>query len=271
MVEEAMRISIPSLVIDVKGDLPNLLLAFLSFDSVLVMPWAAATMAPNDTRTVEEVARALCEEREASLGRWGIDEAALRTFHETTHVRVITPGSTAGESLHLLSSLERRSPRWDNDVESARTTLSAAISLVLRLLGRDPDPSKSREHLLLSVLAERRLLVGETADLGALLHEVLEPPIEQIGALELDEFVSKSDQRSTGVPMERPTRGQRSRCRQALRRAAWGWRSHHRTCDGHLYVDGAPAESDGYVSLLLPALRRSVIHSQHSPPAMVNR
>ena len=34
-----------------------------------------------------------------------------------------------------------------------RAALSAAISLVLRLLGRDPDPAKSREHVLLSLLA----------------------------------------------------------------------------------------------------------------------
>ena len=29
--------------------------------------------------------------------------------------------------------------RWEHDPESARAALSAAISLVLRLLGRDPD------------------------------------------------------------------------------------------------------------------------------------
>jgi hypothetical protein len=37
-------------------------------------------------------------------------------------------------SLHALSSLKGRSPRWDTDVESARASLSAAILLVLRLL-----------------------------------------------------------------------------------------------------------------------------------------
>jgi len=59
---------------------------------------------------------------------------------------------------------ERRSERWDSDPESARAALSAAVSLVLRLLGRDPDPAKSRDHVLLSVLAERRLVRGESAD-----------------------------------------------------------------------------------------------------------
>src|ERR1700710_776215 len=39
LIEEALRSSIPTLVIDVKGDLPNLLLAFPSFDPAQVRPW----------------------------------------------------------------------------------------------------------------------------------------------------------------------------------------------------------------------------------------
>jgi hypothetical protein len=36
---------------------------------------------------------------------------------------------------------------------TARASLGAAVSLVLRLLGRDPDPARSKDHALLSVLA----------------------------------------------------------------------------------------------------------------------
>jgi hypothetical protein len=39
MVEEALRERVPVLMIDVKGDLPNLLLAFPGFASALVEPW----------------------------------------------------------------------------------------------------------------------------------------------------------------------------------------------------------------------------------------
>ena len=121
---------------------------------------------------------------------WGIDEAELRRFDATTHVRIVTPGSDAGEPLHVLSALERRSSRWDDDVEGARATLTAAISLVMRLVGREADPGKSREHALLSVLAERRLMSGKDASLSALIPEIVEPPLVAIGALEIDEFVS---------------------------------------------------------------------------------
>jgi hypothetical protein len=79
----------------------------------------------------------------------------------------------------MLSSLERHSTRWDSDPEAARDALSASISLVLRLLGRESDPAKSREHVLLSVLAERRLAAGESAELAELMQDVLDPPIDE--------------------------------------------------------------------------------------------
>jgi len=64
---------------------------------------------------------------------------------------------------------------------------SGRASLVLRLLGREPDPVKSREHVLLSVLAERRLAAGQSAELGGLMDDVLDSPISEIGALSVDE------------------------------------------------------------------------------------
>jgi hypothetical protein len=201
MVEEALRAQVPVLVVDVKGDLPNLLLAFPSFAPEPMIPWAASTALPDDLRDPAAIAAALARLRQQSLEAWGIGEPELRDFHKGTEIRVITPGSTAGEPLHVLSSLEERSARWDTDLETARSSLSAAVSLVLRLIGRDPDPARSREHVLLSVLAERRLRAGGTAELSALLHDLAEPPIEQIGALTLNEFLPKKERQALAAAL----------------------------------------------------------------------
>jgi hypothetical protein len=171
LVEEALRAGVPVLVFDVKGDLPNLLLSFPGFSAGHLMPWVESSIAPNETRPADEVARVLAEERREGLESWDIREADLHAFHETTELRVITPGGSAGEPLHILSALERHSERWQKDAESARSALSAAVSLVLRLLGRESDPAKSREHVLLSVLAERRLTQDQPADLAGLLDD----------------------------------------------------------------------------------------------------
>lgn len=101
----------------------------------------------------------------------------------------------------MLSSLERRSDRWDEDPETARDALSAAVSLVLRLLGRESDPAKSREHVLLSVLAERRLAAGQSAELGALMEDVLRPPIERIGALGVNAFMKKKEREALAAAL----------------------------------------------------------------------
>jgi hypothetical protein len=172
LVEEALRARIPVLVIDVKGDLPNLLPAFPNFDASSLVSWVDA---PTDGRSVESIAAELAEERRAGLAAWSLGEPELIDFVRTSVVRIVTPGSSAGESLHVLSSLERPSARWADDPDSARAALSAAVSLVLRLLGRDPDPARSREHVLLAVLAERRLLANQPADLAALLEDLAHP------------------------------------------------------------------------------------------------
>jgi hypothetical protein len=197
MIEEAARAQVPTLVIDVKGDLPNLLLAFPDFDPTRLEPW----LDPSAGAAVSERARTLTAERQASLCQWGIGAPELAAYAASIDVRVLTPGGSAGEPLHMLSSLERRSSRWEADPETARDALSAAVSLVLRLLGREPDPAKSREHVLLSVLAERRLAAGQSAELGALMQDVLAPPIDRIGALSVDGFMKKAERRNLAAAL----------------------------------------------------------------------
>jgi hypothetical protein len=199
-VEEALGAGVPTIIIDVKGDLPNLLLTFPSFDPGLLLPWVEAA---GEEGSLANYALAMkrSEERQQGLAAAGIGEPELQRFCDTTSIRVITPGATAGESLHVLSALERRSSRWDTDPESARNALSAAVSLVLRLLGRDPDPAKSREHVLLSVLAERRLAAGQNADIGSLMQDLTSPPISQIGALAVNSFLKKRERSSLAAAL----------------------------------------------------------------------
>jgi len=190
LVEEALRSGIPVLMVDLKGDLPNLALTFPDFGHEPMLPWAENLMAPNDARSIDQVAAELAAQRARGLSLWGITEQDVLDYNQATSVRIMTPGSSAGELVHLLSALERPSQRWHSDRELAQQSLSAAISLLLRLVGRDADPAKSREHVLLSVLAERRLSARQPADLSALIHDLVEPPLQSVGALPVDDFLS---------------------------------------------------------------------------------
>src|ERR1051325_1518892 len=74
MVEEALRARVPVLAIDVKGDLPNLLLAFPSLSADALVPWASAVSAPGDERAPEVLASELAEERRRGLEGWSIGQ-----------------------------------------------------------------------------------------------------------------------------------------------------------------------------------------------------
>jgi hypothetical protein len=55
--------------------------------------------------------------------------------------------------------------------------------------------------VLLSVLAEERLRRGEPAPLASLLQDLTKPPIEQIGALDIDAFIPKSDRKALAAAL----------------------------------------------------------------------
>src|SRR5690242_3667350 len=70
LVEEALRAQVPVLVIDVKGDLPNLLLSFPSFSATDLAPWASGAVAAGNPRAHAAIAAELAEERKRSLSAW---------------------------------------------------------------------------------------------------------------------------------------------------------------------------------------------------------
>src|SRR5688572_7674044 len=111
-VEEALRSKVPVIMIDVKGDLPNLLLAFESFEAREFAPWVEGHAAP-DKPAPPDLAEQLAAERRNQLASWGLGAGEVAGFRAGIDVRVLTPGSSAGEPLHILSSLERRSSSWD--------------------------------------------------------------------------------------------------------------------------------------------------------------
>jgi len=53
----------------------------------------------------------------------------------------------------------------------------------------------SSSLVLLSVLAERRLERGQSAELAALIADVLEPQLERIGALAADDFLGVKERK----------------------------------------------------------------------------
>ncbi|MBK8943449.1 MAG: ATP-binding protein [Polyangiaceae bacterium] len=188
MIEEALRAGVPVLAVDIKGDLPNLLLTFPELDGPSFAPWVDPEAAARAGRSVDELASETATRWRAQLATWGLGPEQVRALREGTAARLVTPGASIGEPLDVLSSLSTRSPLWDDDPEAAHDQLSSAISLVLRLAGADGDP-RSREHVVLSTLALRRLEAERSARLEELLNDLLEPPIDRVGVMSFEQFL----------------------------------------------------------------------------------
>ncbi|MGK3984142.1 helicase HerA-like domain-containing protein [Sorangium sp. So ce136] len=196
LVEEALRSGVPVLMVDVKGDLPNLLFTFPELSPAEFEPWIDPSAAARDGRSTADVAGELAARWRAGLASSGLGPADVAALRARMAPRLLTPGTTAGEPIHVLSALEAPSSLWDEDEEAAREALSASLSLLLRLVGRDPDPARSREHVLLAHLAERRLRGGRAAGLEELLADLAEPPIATVGALDVDEFFAPKERQA---------------------------------------------------------------------------
>ncbi|WP_441285983.1 helicase HerA-like domain-containing protein [Sorangium sp. KYC3313] len=196
LVEEALRSGVPVLMVDVKGDLPNLLFTFPELSAAEFEPWIDPSAAARDGRSTADVAEGLAARWRDGLASSGLGPGDVAALRARMAPRLLTPGTTAGEPVHVLSSLEAPSSLWDEDEEAAREALSASLSLLLRLVGRDPDPARSREHVLLAHLAERRLRARRAAGLEELLADLADPPIAAVGALGVDEFFAPKERQA---------------------------------------------------------------------------
>jgi hypothetical protein len=126
-------------------------------------PWVEPAPGDEDGVADPPVVAAAAEARRRGLAAWQIDEAELARYASSVARARDHAGLGRGRAAAPALGARAGSARWDERPRRARSTLSAAVSLVLRLTGRDADPARSREHALLSVLAERAS-AGEHGD-----------------------------------------------------------------------------------------------------------
>jgi hypothetical protein len=183
LLEELLARGVPALVLDPKGDMGNLALAFPELDADSFRPW------------VENPADA-----EGTAARWreglaehGLGPERIRALRDAADVTVYTPGSEAGVPLNVVGSLKAPELSWETDEETIRDEIEGTVSSLLGLVGIDADPLASREHVLLSNLLEHSWRAGADLDLGALIAHVQRPPLRKLGVFEVDAFLSPAD------------------------------------------------------------------------------
>ncbi|OQX52411.1 MAG: hypothetical protein B5M53_08525 [Candidatus Cloacimonas sp. 4484_209] len=193
LIEEATLNSIPSVIIDPKGDMTNLLLAFPDLLPDDFLPW----INPEDAKRNQMGLKAYSEEVshiwEKGLSKWGIGKERIRRYKESAVFSVYTPGSKSGNSVSILSSLNVPALSWEDEEETLREKVRGTVSALLGLIDYNTDPIRSKEHVLISNIFEFFWRKGEGLTLEKLIGAISNPPFEKLGVLSIETFIPKSE------------------------------------------------------------------------------
>ena len=188
LLEEAAIDGVPSLVIDPKGDLGNLLLTFPSLSAPEFRPWIDEDEARRHDKSPDEWAAAQADAWKKGLAEWDQDGDRIRRLKEAADFAIYTPGSQAGLPLSILNSFAAPAADLIEDSDLMRERVATTATSLLGLIGVDADPVKSREHILLSTLIDTAWRKGQDLTIAALIQLVQSPTVARIGVLELEAF-----------------------------------------------------------------------------------
>ncbi len=188
LLEEAALAGIPSLIVDPKGDLGDLLLTFPDLRPESFRPWVDETEAARQGLSIDDYAAEIARSWKQGLKAWGQDGDRIARLQASADAAIYTPGSSAGLPLSVLRSFGAPPPQIRDDAEALRERITATVSGILALLGIEGDPLRSREHILLSTLLESAWRQGRDLDLASLVRQIQSPPFDRIGVVDLESF-----------------------------------------------------------------------------------
>lgn len=193
MIEEAAIDGIPSLIIDPKGDMGNLLLQFENLEANEFEPWIDPQEAEQKGMDVASYAKQTATMWEEGIASWHQDKARIKKLKNSCDFSIYTPGSSAGLSLSILSSFEAPSQDVIEDVDTFNTLLDATITSLLALIDVDANPLSSREYLLISNILAHFWKQGVSLTMEELIGYITNPPFSKVGVMELANFYPQKD------------------------------------------------------------------------------
>ncbi len=191
LLEEVASARVPVIVIDPKGDMTNLALAFRHHSAEDLLPWIDEAAARRKGRSVEEQAEHLAGIWQRGLARDGVTEARVAAFVDGVEVSVYTPGSASGISVDVLGGLS--SPPEDLDEEGLVQLAAGTASGLLGLVGLEADPVADPEHIVLARLIEERWRQQKPAGLDVLIPGLVDPPFAKVGVFPVDTFFPRKE------------------------------------------------------------------------------
>jgi len=192
LIEEAAIDNIPSIVIDPKGDMSNLCLAFAEMRPEDYLPWIDESEANAKGKTLQEMAEDLAATNRAGIESFGQDLARVQRFAAVPKT-IYTPGSSAGVGVDILGSFAAPPPSILEDADTLASLINTTSASLLSLVGLSSDSLNSKEHLLLCNIFSHFYAQSLSLSMQTLIANIITPPFEKIGMLALDAFYPQNE------------------------------------------------------------------------------
>ena len=193
LIEEAAIDKIPVIAVDPKGDLGNLLLTFPDLAPADFRPWVDANQAQEQGMDADAYAAKQAASWAKGLADSGQDGARIQRLKDAADFAIYTPGSAAGIPISVLRSFAAPPKVLADDAEAWRERVQATATGVLTLVGVEGDPMQSREHILMGAILEHAWRAGKDLDLAALIGAVQQPPMSQVGVMDVESFYPQKE------------------------------------------------------------------------------
>lgn len=191
LLEEAAIDNIPSIIIDPKGDMGNMLLTDPTFSPLSFKPWVEDDAKAKGEEPLEYAAKTANMWKEG-IQSWGQDEARVEKFSSVDKT-IYTPGSSAGVSINIMSSLSKPSSEIMDDSDNLSSYLTSTVGSLLALINVEANPLESKEFILLSQIIANAWQNDINLGIDTLVGAIINPPFKKIGVLPIDSFYPQSE------------------------------------------------------------------------------
>ncbi len=193
MIEEAIMDEIPSIIIDPKGDMANLLLAFPDLKPADFAPWVDPAEASRKNLSVDALAEKTARSWQDGLASWGQKPERIQTLNNKTTMTIYTPGSSSGVPVSIVSGFSVPAEEVLADQDTLNALVGGATTGLLSLMDIDGEPLTSREHILVSSIILHYWRNGEDLSIETLIGAIVNPPFTKIGVFNLSRFYPQPD------------------------------------------------------------------------------
>lgn len=192
LLEEAAIDNIPSIIIDPKGDMTNLLLTFPSLQGSDFEPWIEEQDAINNGQTLKEFAN-----NTANLWKNGLEKdfqsaSRIEKLKNSADFTIYTPGSDAGVQISILSSFKAPNKEVIEDNDLLVSLVNSTVSSILSLIEEKSDTT-SKESILISSIFMNYFKENKDLTLEELITLIVTPPFSKIGVFDLETFFAQSE------------------------------------------------------------------------------